>query len=288
MFARLGLVVALMLSAGISTTAIAGSANDLSACANAQQQKKYDEGIETCTRALAARGINPSDQAFALQRRARLFAALRKFDEAIADFSEVIRLKPSFAENYWERASAHSQKGEHERALSDLDEAVRLDPANIRIRVQRGHARANLGKSELALADFEAVIRAEPRSGDAFIGRNNPNEALHYNNRCYTLALADRAREALPDCHKALSLRPNSPPALDSKGFVHLRLGEYQTAIEDYEAALRSSPRMAPALYGRGIARLRMGDSAGNADVAEALKIDPAIVARMAGVGVTP
>jgi tetratricopeptide (TPR) repeat protein len=75
---------------------------------------------------------------------------------------------------------------------------------------------------------------------------------------------------------------------LDSKGFVHLRLGEYQTAIENYDAALRSSPRMASALYGRGVARLRAGEAAGNEDVVEALKIDPAIAPRMAAIGVTP
>ena len=97
MFARRGVAVALVVGAGLSTAVLAGSVSDLSACGRAQEQKKFDEGIDLCTRALAARGINASDQAFALQRRGRIFFAQRKYDEAIADFSEVIRLKPGFA-----------------------------------------------------------------------------------------------------------------------------------------------------------------------------------------------
>jgi tetratricopeptide (TPR) repeat protein len=133
---------AAVLSGLISVASIAGSVNDLSACGNAQQQKRYEEGIEACTRALNARGINASDQAFTYQRRGRMYFAQRKYDEAIADFSEVIRLKPGFAENYADRANAYSGRGESDRALADLDEAVRPDPANLRVRVQRGYMRA--------------------------------------------------------------------------------------------------------------------------------------------------
>jgi hypothetical protein len=68
-----------------SAEAIAGSANDMSVCGDAQQEKKFEEGIEACTRALNARGINASDQAFAYQRRGSTFFALRKYDEAIVD-----------------------------------------------------------------------------------------------------------------------------------------------------------------------------------------------------------
>ena len=60
------------------------------------------------------------------------------------------------------------------------------------------------------------------------------------------------------------------------------------SAIEDYDAALRTAPRMTAALYGRGIARLRSGDMEGNADIVEAVKIEPAIADRMARIGVTP
>lgn len=140
----------------------------------------------------------------------------------------------------------------------------------------RGIARMQAGQYPGALEDFDVLIRS------------NPKEPLHYNIRCYTLAVDGRVQEALPDCDKALSIRPDFAGALDTRGFVYLRLGQYQAAIEDYDAALRIAPRTAAALYGRGVARLRSGDMEGNADIEEAVKIQPAIAGRMARIGVTP
>jgi len=75
---------------------------------------------------------------------------------------------------------------------------------------------------------------------------------------------------------------------LDSRGVVYLRLGQNQSAIEDFDAALRIAPRFAPSLYARGVAKIKSGDAAGNADIAEAVRINPAIEGRMARYGVNP
>ena len=211
----------------VSPSAIAGSVNDLSACANAQEQKKFEEGIEFCTRALNAPRVNASDQAYAYQRRARIFFAQRKYDEAIADFSEVIRLKPRFAENYADRARAYVSKGEGDKALADLEEAVRLDPANIRVRIDRGNIRHSVGKLDLALADFDAVIRAEPRSSSAFVGRA----------RIY-LRMA-KTEEAMADLNEAVKWNPG---ALNVRGRVRMEAGRYAEAIADFDALIRITP----------------------------------------------
>ena len=99
---------------------------------------------------------------------------------------------------------------------------------------------------------------------------------------------AGRVQEALPDCDKAVTIRPDFAAARESRGFVYLRLGQYQAAIENYDVAVRIAPRLANARYGRGVARLRSGDMEGRADIEEAVKIEPAIEDRMARIGVTP
>jgi tetratricopeptide (TPR) repeat protein len=48
-------------------------------------------------------------------------------DRAIADFTEVIRLKPRFTIAYASRGSAYEAKGECDRAAADYNEAVRLE-----------------------------------------------------------------------------------------------------------------------------------------------------------------
>jgi tetratricopeptide (TPR) repeat protein len=83
-------------------------------------------------------------------------------------------------------------------------------------------------------------------------------------------------------------IRRDYVAALDSRRVVHLHLGQYQLAIEDYDAALRLAPRFALSLSGRGVARIKSGDATGNADIAEAIRINPNVEARMTSYGVTP
>ena len=73
------------------------------------------------------------------------------------------------------------------------------------------------------------------------------------------------------DCNEALKLRPNYLTALDSRGFVLLRMGQYDAAIADYDAVLATNAGKVTSLYGRGTAKRRKGDYAsGNADIAAA------------------
>ena len=68
---------------------------------------------------------------------------------------------------------------------------------------------------------------------------------------------------ALEDCNKALQSEPNDDAAYDSRGLIHLKMGQFGTAIDDYSSALRLAPKLAGALYGRGLAKLKQGDKAG-------------------------
>ena len=108
--------------------------------------------------------------------------------------------------------------------------------------------------------------------------------------RCW--ARAEWGREldaALADCNAALALKPGSPAILDSRGFVQLRLGQYDQAIDDYDAALAIAPRMANSLFGRGLAEMFAGRTAeGGADIAVAKGVEPGVEARFAGYGVRP
>jgi tetratricopeptide (TPR) repeat protein len=120
------------------------------------------------------------------------------------------------------------------------------------------------------------------------VDKLSPSDSNILNNRCYTLALLGRAQEALVDCNQSLERRARVPATLDSRGFVNLLLEKYADAIADYDAAMRGR-RTANSLYGRGIAKIRSGKEAeGRADIAEAMKLDQNITARMAGFGFAP
>jgi len=52
---------------------------------------------------------------------------MRDFDRAIADYSETIRMAPSLAPLYYNRADAYLAMGDTDKANADLRKAAALD-----------------------------------------------------------------------------------------------------------------------------------------------------------------
>jgi len=72
----------------------------------------------------------PSQEHGAIRAFNQGVAALNRedFEQAIACFSEAIRLDPTFAKAYHNRGLAHDFTGEHDKAIADYTEAIRLNP----------------------------------------------------------------------------------------------------------------------------------------------------------------
>src|SRR5215510_8189242 len=74
---------------------------------------------------------------------------------------------------------------------------------------------------------------------------------------------------------------------LTARGFVYLKLGDFNKAIADYDQSILLGGETASSLYGRGIAKLRKGETdAGNKDIAAASKSQPDIAEEFRRYGV--
>jgi tetratricopeptide (TPR) repeat protein len=197
------------------------------------------------------------------------------FEGAISAYTEALRLVPTDASIYNNRAFAYWSRGMTDRAIADYDETLRLEPDNIVARTNRAVAYNFRGDHELAIRDLDYALKLKPDSPDVL------------NSRCWGRALAGQTEPALADCNAALKLRPNDPNTLDSRGFVYLKAGQYDRAIADYDAALKLDARLPGALYGRGVAKVRKGDTTGgNIDLASARAMRPELDAIFARYGV--
>jgi tetratricopeptide (TPR) repeat protein len=74
-------------------------------------------------------------------------------DQAIADFTEAIRLDPKNADAYYSRALSYDLKSDHDQAIADFTEAIRLHPNNAKFYAFRAKAYRALGEEVKAASD---------------------------------------------------------------------------------------------------------------------------------------
>jgi tetratricopeptide (TPR) repeat protein len=237
---------------------------------------KPDEVISSCTAVIQSGQETGTNLAAAFTIRGRAYRAKGDYDNAIADYTEAIRIEPNYVLAFYSRGIAYFNKKDYDRAVADYTVSLRFVPGDIIALQNRGHAYEAKQDYDSAIADYSEAIRIQPRFAYAF------------NDRCYARATAGRElQQALADCNEALQLIPNDIHTLDSRGFTYLRLGEFDKAITDYDAVLKFNPRQAGSLYGRGLAKQKKGDNAdGDADITAAKAIRADVVEEFARYGV--
>jgi tetratricopeptide (TPR) repeat protein len=257
----------------------------------------------------------PTADADALARRGAAESARRDFAGGVADLTRARAAAPGNGDYAYQLAIAHL--GNHQRPLAtaDLNDAIKLEPDNITALVFRAQLNLAGGDKAHAMADLDAADHAAAKVADVRLAlaelymradapaaaiaqydlwlRSHPDDVgrpTALNGGCWSRTILDRELDkALADCDAALRLNGKLPGVLDSRGLVHLRLGQFAKAITDYDAALALDPKRAWSLYGRGVARSRLGMTVeGKADIAAATALAPTLPATAKGYGAAP
>jgi len=181
--------------------------------------------------------------------------------------SAALMQNPREHDAYKLRGYAYLLDHRFERAGADFQAALRLKPRDHEDRA--GYAQSLSGQGRFS----EAVVQYHQAVASA------PDKAPYWNGLCWARAGTGRhLDQALRECNQALSLQPNAPGALNSRGLVYLRLKQFDHSIADYTASLAAGPLQASARFGRGLAWLYSGEAEkGKADIAEARRRDAEI-----------
>jgi len=130
--------------------------------------------------------------------RGHAYAANGQYQQAIDNFSEVIRLKANYKTDY---LMAYSGRGiayvylkQYQRAIEDFNEAISLKPDYINPYNYRGKAYSELGQYKSAIEDYSTAIRLKPDYTDA------------YNNRGVLYLSHGNKKLGCPDAQKACAL----------------------------------------------------------------------------------
>ena len=84
----------------------------------------------------------------------------------------VLRLKPDFAEAYYNRGTAKTFIAEYAAAIADFDEAICLKPEFLEAYYNRGLTKFTLNQSEAAEYDLQIALKFAKQQGHANIKAN--------------------------------------------------------------------------------------------------------------------
>ncbi len=155
--------------------------------------RQYDEAIAAYTEALK---IKPRDTEVRVHR-ANTYLALNRFHDAVQDCDLVIKQDAGDDDAHYSRAVARLKLGQFSAAIADYSQALRTFPQAPEVYLQRGLAQLEMKNYKSALADFDKAIRFGPMSCDGYLARSRAFEAI------------GNAKSAQADLLKAISLEPS-------------------------------------------------------------------------------
>jgi tetratricopeptide (TPR) repeat protein len=252
-------------------------------------------------------------------RRGAASAARKDFERALADLNRACELAPDNSEFFFERGTVYVNTGKSELAMKDFDRALELNPGYVLALLDRAELRIKAKDFTGAGTDLDAVDHYAAKQADIRLElaqdyiqvdlpalaiaqidawllshKQDSKRRLALARRCWARALQnENLDEALSDCDAAMqgvyAKAPGYSDVLGYHGFVRYRMTRYDKAIADFDDAFKLDPKAALSLYSRGLAKIRVKRNAeGEADIAQALKMQPGVADQFNRLGITP
>jgi eukaryotic-like serine/threonine-protein kinase len=187
----------------------------------------FEDAEADATRAIALR----PNQAEYYLLRARARDGLRRYQSELEDLNKAESLGSNAVLLYYLRTRVNKKLWNDEQARRDMDRALTITPADEENLVARGLAREENGDMEGALADFTQVVQ------------QNPNSAAGLRDQASVLSeKLGRDSEALAPLNRLIELYPAYARAWGARGVVRARLGWRDDALTDVHKALELDP----------------------------------------------
>ena len=94
------------------------------------EQKNYQEAIKEYTKALELDPTNKKYNSIILVNRALCFQKIEKYNSAINDATQSIKINPNYARAYVKRANVFLKLKNFKAAMEDFDKAKKIDPSS--------------------------------------------------------------------------------------------------------------------------------------------------------------
>jgi predicted O-linked N-acetylglucosamine transferase (SPINDLY family) len=203
-----------------------------------------------------------------------VLAALRRQDEALACFDNLIAVKADFADAHFSRGNVLLGLRRFAEAIASFDKTIAIDPRHVNALHSRGHALHELGRFADAIACYDSVLTVKPAHAPALSDRG----AAFMNLR--------QSEKAIADFDLALAIDPNQTASWINRGEALLLLNRLDEALASFDRALSIDPELALAWLGRANILMVTGKLTDALAAGErALAIEPGSVKALTQIG---
>lgn len=199
-------------------------------CDDTEGQVPLAEVVEACDAMLAEDGIGENRRAYLLAARGRVYHRLGSNVRALADYSEVLELKPKDSYTLYNRGLIYGLMGDKQHAIEDLSASLALRPENDEAYLNRGNAYLDMGMLENAIEDFTTLHERDPDHPYALADRGIAYAWMKNG----TLAERDFARVHAGD--------PGWPVVLRGKAVLAMHRQDHAKVIEYLSQSLALEP----------------------------------------------
>jgi predicted O-linked N-acetylglucosamine transferase (SPINDLY family) len=190
-----------------------------------------------------------------------------QLSEAADACREAIRLKPGFAEAYYNLGIVMKSAGRLHEAIAAYREAIRLKPKSAEVHNNLGNVLKDAGRIDEAISTYEEALRV------------NPSHASAHNNLGVALTGKGQGLKAIAAYQRAIELKPDYADAHYNLGLALQHAGHTGEAIASYRRAIQFNPRCAVAYNNIGNMLVRIGQiDEALASYREAVRIEPGFV----------
>ncbi|CAG8456008.1 70_t:CDS:2 [Cetraspora pellucida] len=170
-----------------------------------------------------------------LLNRGRILTKLCRYEEALSDFNQGLKLFPQNVSLLCYRAEIYQQLGRHEEALNDLNNNIDQPKNACQFYVTRAGIYISLGKYPEAYQDLKICL--EPKFDiTSEVSYNSYTLGLCYRGSIYRIY--KKYDKALIDLNRVIQRDPNNVLALCERSAIYREQGQFDDAWNDIEKML--------------------------------------------------
>ena len=205
----------------------------------------FNNALEDYTYVIKLQPGNPG----AYYKRGNIYKRLNVFGKAIRDYNKAVKLEPGNPELHFARAEIFDFYDYYEDAIENYTKAIDLSP-----RAEYYHKR---GSIYLKIKEYEKSIKDLTRA----INFNYEDKEVSYSLRgmcCYYL---NRFEDAIKDCEKAIEINPDLPNPHFTLAGTYYTMEKMHEALAEFTKVIELDPNNKDAYFYRAKIHLALNNN---------------------------